>query len=107
VSGSLDAPDSATRFSQFSGEFGRLYGQNWLLIVGLIVIAAVLVFWRARVVARGTWNLRWANGLIVGAIPAVLSLSFAFCAGWSWLTAVAGAAQLIAGLLGGLAARPT
>ena len=107
VSGGPGAPDSATLLSQFSGEIGRLYGQNVLLIVGLIVITAVLVFWRARVVARGTWNLRWVNGLIVGAVPAVLSLSFVLCSGWSWLTAAAAAAHLIAGLLGGLAARPT
>jgi hypothetical protein len=82
--GGSDAADSATLLARLGGAIGALYGQNWLLIVALIVITSVLVFWRARVVARGTWNLRWVNGLIVGAVPAVLSLSFGLCGGWSW-----------------------
>ena len=107
ATGSPDAPNYATLFTRLGGEVGVLYGQNWLLMVALIIITAVLVFWRARVVARGTWNLRWVNGLIVGAVPAVLSLSFVLCGGWNWLTAAAAAAHLVAGLLGGLTARPT
>ena len=84
-----------------------LYEESPVLLIALVLITALLAFWRARVVSRGTWNLRWANGLIVGAVPAVLSLLFVLCGGFDWWDAVTSAIYLFGGLLGGITARPT
>lgn len=92
---------------QMSQDIPRLYQENWLLLVGLIVITAVIIFWRARTVARGTWNMRWLNGLLVGVVPAVLSLLFGFCGGFDLIDAVMIGLYVVAGLLGGISARPT
>jgi hypothetical protein len=91
-------------------EIGRqvatLYAENWVLIVGLIVITAALTLWRARAVANGTWHLRWANGLVVGAVPAALSSLSVLCGGFGVLDIVTIAVYLLAGLAGGILARP-
>jgi hypothetical protein len=84
-----------------------LYQESLVLLLALVLITALLTFWRARVVARGTWNLRWANGLLVGAVPAILSLLFVLCGGLDWWDAVTSAIYLVGGLLGGITARPT
>ena len=84
-----------------------LYEESPVLLVALILITTLLIFWRARVVAKGTWSLRWANGLVVGAVPAVLSLLFILCGGFDWWDAAMSGVYLLAGLLGGIAARPT
>jgi hypothetical protein len=92
---------------QMSQDIPRLYQENWLLLVGLIVITAVIIFWRARAVARGTWNMRWLNGLLVGVVPAVLSLLFVLCGGFEVIDGVMIGLYVVAGLLGGISARPT
>jgi hypothetical protein len=101
------AQDYAALSQQISQQISDLYEGNWFLLGGLLVIVAVLIFWRARVVARGTWNTRWLNGLIVGAIPAVLSWLFVLCGGFDVFDIVTSVVYLGVGLLGGLAARPS
>ena len=92
---------------QISQEISAMYAESWALIAALVVITAVLILWRARAVANGTWHMRWLNGLIVGAVPAVLSLSFVLCGGLGLMDAVTIAVYLVTGLVGGLSARPT
>lgn len=102
-----EAQDYAALSQQISQEISAMYEQSPWLIVALIVIVALLVFWRARAVARGTWRMRWLNGLLVGAVPAVLSLLFILCGGPDLLDAVAVVVYLLAGLVAGLTADPT
>jgi hypothetical protein len=66
----------------------------------------VITLWRAWAVANGTWHMRWLNGLIVGAVPAVLSLLLGFCGGYDVLDLVTIGVYLGAGVAGGLLARP-
>ena len=56
--------------------------------------------------ANGTWHLRWANGLVVGAVPAALSSLLVLCGGFGVLDYVTIAVYLVAGLVGGILARP-
>jgi len=101
------AQDYAALGQQIRQQISGLYEGNWFLLGGLLVIVAVLIFWRARVVARGTWNTRWLNGLIVGAVPAALSWLLVLCGGFDVMDIVTSVVYLGAGLLGGLAARPS
>lgn len=100
------AQDYGALSQQISQEISTMYGQNLWLVVALMVIIGVLIFWRARSVAKGTWSRRWLNGLIVGAVPAVLSLLFVLCGGPDLLDAATVVVYLAAGLLGGLTADP-
>ena len=100
------APDYGALGAQIAGEVSTIFAENWLLVVALVAITAVLTLWRARAVARGTWHLRWLNGLIVGIVPAVLSLLFTVCGGFDMLGAISIGVYVLMGLLGGLVARP-
>jgi hypothetical protein len=99
--------DPAAVSQEISQRINAMYAGSWLLIVGLIVATAVLVFWRAQAVANGTWHRRWLNGLIVGVVPAVLSLLFVLCGGFDVWDVVTLVVYVVAGVLGGLSARPT
>lgn len=99
--------DPAAVGQEISQRISELYAGSWLLLLGLAVITAVLIFWRAQSVANGTWDKRWLNGLIVGAVPAVLSLLFVLCGGFDVWNVVNLVLYAAAGILGGLSARPT
>ena len=98
--------DPAATIQQISQQIAAMYTENWLLIAGVVAITAVIALWRAWAVANGTWHMRWLNGLIVGAVPAVLSLGFGFCGGFDVLDIVTIGVYLVAGVAGGLLARP-
>lgn len=100
------SPDYAALVEQIGQEVSAMFAENWVLVVALVAITAVLTLWRARAVARGTWNARWLNGLIVGLVPAVLSLLFTICGGFDLLDTVTIGVYLLMGLLGGITARP-
>lgn len=99
--------DPAGAAGQIAREVADLYSGNSLLVIGVVVITVVLIVWRASAVAKGSWHMRWANGLLVGAVPAVLSLVSVLCGGLSTLDLVTVGLYLAAGLVGGLIARPT
>ena len=91
--------------ARISQEVAALYTGNWLLIGALILIAALIILWRARAVAMGTGPSRWINGLVVGATAAVLSLVFVLCGGLGLDTVVTIVVYLGAGVVGGWLAR--
>jgi hypothetical protein len=99
------APDSATLSSRIGQEISTVYAQNWLLTGFLVVVTALLIFWRARAVARWTGRMRWANGLVVGAVPGALSLLFVVCGGFNWVDIVIVVIYLGVGVLGGVLAQ--
>ncbi|MBU0493482.1 MAG: hypothetical protein KKA73_16460 [Chloroflexi bacterium] len=97
-----DYMSMSTRISQ---EIATIYSENWLLIGALMLIAALIILWRARAVAMGTGQSRWINGLVVGATAAVFSLVFVLCGGVDLSTVVTIVVYLGAGVVGGLLAR--
>ena len=97
--------DYTAMSARISQEVAALYTGNWLLIGALILIAALIILWRARAVAMGTGGSRWINGLVVGAVPAVLSLVFVLCGGLGLDTVVTIVVYLGAGVVGGWLAR--
>jgi hypothetical protein len=103
----LEARDYGALSQRMGYEISTIYRENLWLVVSLVVIIGVLILWRARRVAKGTWTMRWLNGLVVGAVPAVLSLLFALCGGLDQLNAITVVVYLAAGLVGGITADPT
>jgi hypothetical protein len=99
--------DALATAEQVAREVAALYAGNPLLTIGLVAITAVLVLWRASAVAKGSWTLRWANGLLVGVIPAVFALLSGLCGGLGVPDLVTSGVYLLAGLVGGLIARAT
>lgn len=93
--------DPTTTSQQISQKIADFYASNWLLTAGLIVVIALLVFWRARTVAKGAGQRRWLNGLIVGAVPAALSLLFVLCGSFGLMDIVAVLVYLGVGALSG------
>ena len=97
--------DSAATSAHISQEIATRYAHSWLLHVGLIVIVALLVSWRAWAVAKGSGEKRMANGLIVGGAAAVLTLGFLAWVGFGWVYVAAMLLYVGAGVGGGYLAK--
>jgi hypothetical protein len=93
--------DSSTISSQISQAISSMYRESLWLTIGYTVVVALLVFWRARVVAKGTGTSGGAHGLLVGAIPALLSLLSLVMGRMDLSTLVDVVVFLAAGYIGG------
>ena len=93
--------DSSTISSQISQAISSMYRESLWLAMGYTVVVAMLVFWRARVVAKGTGTFGRAHGLLVGAIPALLSLLLLVVSQMDLSTALDVVVFLAAGYIGG------
>ncbi len=92
---------SAAISEQISQTIATLYAGSWLLQVGLIVIVGLLVVWRAWAVAKRSEQRQLVSGLIVGAVPAVLTPVLLVWGGFGWVDIVAMLVCLVAGVTGG------
>ncbi len=99
------AKDYTAMGEQIGREVAALFAGNWLLSGALILIAALIIIWRARAVAMRTGKSRWINGLVVGATAALLSLVFVLCGEFGLDTVVTILVYLGSGVVGGLLAR--
>lgn len=99
--------DSGEVGARISETISRMYQENIALMIGYIVITGLLILWRSRVVSRGTGDRKLINGLLVGIIPAFLSLIFVFTRGISVISVVEIAAFIGMGVLGGTLAVKT
>ena len=61
----------------------------------------VLIFWRARAVAKGTGDKRIVNGILVSTVPVITSLVFAGFGGIDIYSVIEVILFLIAGVAGG------
>ena len=96
---------SAAISQQISQKIATLYAGSWLLQVGLIVMVGLLVVWRAWAVAKGSEQRQLVSGLIVGAVPAVLTPVLLAWGGFGWVDIVAMLVCLVAGVTGGYLAK--
>lgn len=96
---------SAAISERISQEIATLYAGSWLLQVGLIVMVGLLVVWRAWAVAKGSAQRQLVSGLIVGAVPAVLTPVLLVWGGFGWVDIVAMLVCLVAGVTGGYLAK--
>jgi len=90
---------------QISQEIAALYAGSWLLHVGLIVIVGLLVVWRAWAVVRGSEPRELVSGLVVGAVPALLTPMLLAWGGFGWVDMAAMLVSLVAGITGAYLAR--
>jgi hypothetical protein len=97
--------DPAAIGEQISKKITTMYAGSWLLQVGLMVIVGLLVVWRAWAVARGSEQKQLVSGLIVGAVPAVLTLVFLAFGGFGRVDILAMVVYLFAGATGGYLAK--
>ena len=93
--------DSSTISSQISQAISSMYRESLMLAIGYTLVVAVLVFWRARVVAKGTGTFGGAHGLLVGAIPALVSVISLVVSRMDLPTALEVLVFLAAGYIGG------
>ena len=96
---------SAAISQQISQKIATMYAGSWLLQVGLIVIVGLLVVWRAWAVVKGSEQRQLVSGLIVGAVPALLTPVLLVWGGFGWMDIVAMLVCLVAGVTGGYLAR--
>ncbi|MFZ1403306.1 MAG: hypothetical protein WAW03_09490 [Anaerolineae bacterium] len=96
---------SAAISQQISQKIATLYAGSWLLQVGLIVVVGLLVVWRAWVVAKGSEQRQLVSGLLVGAVPALLTPVLLAWGGFGWVDIVAMLVCLAAGVTGGYLAK--
>lgn len=67
--------ESSVISKQIGDTVSAMYRDTVWLGIGYTVVIALLVFWRARVVARGTGANSVKHGLLVAAVPVLLSLA--------------------------------
>lgn len=94
--------DPASLSNQISQKISSMYQDNLLLTVGFIIITALLIFWRAKNVAKGTGEKKITNGLIVPVFPVVLNLLFMISTGFDISSILGLIAFLGAGYAGGV-----
>lgn len=73
--------DPGTIQTQIAADVTRFYQENWWLTIVLVLLVGLVIFWRARAVARGTGSYAMHNALIVGAVPTLIALVFDLLAG--------------------------
>lgn len=78
--------DPSSIQTQVTTDVTRFYQENWWLTLLLVLLGGLVVFWRARAVARGTGSYSMGNALVVGAVPAVVTLVFGLIGGLSLST---------------------
>jgi hypothetical protein len=78
-----------------------MYGSSMLLMGFYAGLFCVLIFWRARIVAKGTGNKRIINGILVSSVPVLTSLAFAFSGGMDIYSFIEIIVFLAAGAAGG------
>jgi hypothetical protein len=66
--------ESSVISKQIGETVSAMYRDTIWLGIGYTVVIALLVFWRARVVARGTGASSVKHGLLVAVVPVLLSL---------------------------------
>ena len=99
--------ESSMISSQISQTISQMYRESIWLSIGYAAVIALLVYWRARVVARGTGTQRVAHGLLVAAIPVLLSLLSAAVIHLELASFVDAAIFCLAGYIGGRTAKET
>lgn len=93
--------DPAAISAQISQTISAMYQANLFLTIGFFMVTALLVFWRARIVANGTGAKRSINGLIVPVFPVVFTMLFLSSTGFD-ITSILGLfVLLVAGYAGG------
>lgn len=94
--------DSAAVSQQISQTISKMYQNNLLLFIAFIIVVALLIFWRAKVVARNTGEKRKLNGALVAVFPVIINLLFNFSTGFDVTSVIALLVFVAAGYVGGL-----
>ncbi len=66
--------ESAEIGRQISQHISSLYRESLWLHIGYTVVVGLLIFWRARVVAKGTGKNRIPHGLLVSSVAVVVTV---------------------------------
>lgn len=98
--------DTAAVSSQISAAISEMYSSSILLMGFYAGLFCVLIFWRARVVAKGTGSKRITNGILVSAVPVLTSLAFTFSGGIDIYSFIEIIVLLAAGAAGGYSIQP-
>ena len=93
--------DSAEVSRQINQAVTGMYRSSTILWIAYAVIVAALVFWRARVVAKKAGANGVLSGVLVGAVPAVITILFALFGSWGIRSILDAAAFLVVGGLAG------
>jgi len=89
--------------SKMIGEaISEMYRTNPYLLPGYIVILAVLIFWRSRVISRIAPNKILIHGAVIAAIPAAISARQILTGRGGLISIIAIIVFLAAGIAGGL-----
>ena len=92
---------------RISGAIPPMYQENFWLGIGYTIVVALLVLWRARVVARGTGSSAVKHGLLVAAVPVLLSLVTLFMHRMDPSSLIDAVVFCAAGYIGGRTAKPS
>jgi hypothetical protein len=68
--------DPAALSRQISETISNMYKNHTLYITGFVIITILLIFWRARVTAKGTGDKCVINGILVSIMPVLLTVAF-------------------------------
>ncbi len=82
-------------------QVSAMYQNSPLLMVLFVILLIGLIFWRARKVSRDTVDRRLINGLLVGLVPAAISLILILTSGEGLIALYQPVVYAGAGLAGG------
>ncbi len=94
--------DSAEVSQQISQAISKMYQNSILLFIAFIIVVALLIFWRATVLAKGSGEKRKLNSALVAVFPVVINLLFSFSTGFDVTSVIALLIFVAAGYVGGM-----
>jgi hypothetical protein len=93
--------DPSAVSEQIGQTVSALYQNSLWLTIGFIVVTALLVFWRAKTVAKSTGDKSICNGLLVAAFPVLFGVLFIFSTGFDFTSIIGILVFIGAGYAGG------
>jgi hypothetical protein len=92
---------------QISEAVSKMYQENIIFIEVSIIVTVLAIFWRSRIVSRGTGNKKLINGSLVSSFPSLIGLTYVFLRGFN-IVPVLGIVLFIGfGLLGSISREKT
>lgn len=94
--------DDPSAVSEHIGQtVSALYRNSLWLTIGFIAVTALLVFWRAKSVAKSTGDKSTFNGLLVAVFPVIFIVLFSLSTGFSFTSIIEILVFIGAGYAGG------
>jgi hypothetical protein len=85
---------------EINSKVGLLFAENFIVIISLIIVSALLIFWRSHIVAKKVNENNILDGIVVSLMHVLYTLSFGLHESWLITNLVTIILYISSGVLG-------